>query len=86
MVNFIGIALKNTDIFLWSQFLGSITALLYDRFLLGRYTKLALIVAVVGVASTVTGSEFLFYAGIGARSLYYQISFWLFCQKNGVFK
>lgn len=85
MVNFVGIALKDTNIFLWSQCLGSLTALLYDRFLLGRYTKLAMIVAVVGVASTVTGSEFLFYAGVGIRSFYYQVSFWLFCQKNEVF-
>lgn len=86
LINFVGISLKDTEIFLWSQLLGAITALLYDRFLLGRYTRLAMVVAAVGVASTISGSEFLFYAGIGVRSFYYQVSFWLFCQKNEVFK
>ncbi len=86
LINTISLLLQNTNIFLISQLIGSLTGLQYDKFLLGKYTAISLLASGITALSCVLQDEWLFYASTALRTINYQCVFYRFCIKNKVFE
>lgn len=84
-VNAISLLLQNTNIFLISQLIGSISGLQYDKFLVGKYTWISLLASGITAISCVLQDEWLFYGATALRTINYQYIFYRFCVKNKVF-
>ena len=86
LTNVISLLAQNTNIFLISQLIGSLTGLQYDKFLLGKYTRISLLASGITALSCVLQSEWLFYGATALRTINYQCIFYRFCVKNKVFE
>ena len=86
LTNAISLLLQNTNIFLISQLIGSLSGLQYDRFLVGKYTPMSLLASSITALSCVTQNEWLFYGATALRTINYQCVFYRFCVKNKVFE
>lgn len=86
LTNVFSLLLRNTNIFLISQLIGSLTGLQYDKFLIGKYTRISLLASGVTALSCVLQDEWLFYAAAALRTINYQSVFYRFCINNKVFE
>ncbi len=86
LINAISLLLQNTNIFLISQLIGSLTGLQYDKFLIGKYTAISLLASGITVLSCILQNEWIFYGSTALRTINYQCVFYRFCVKNKVFE
>ncbi|MGL5079668.1 MAG: hypothetical protein ACRDBG_28050 [Waterburya sp.] len=86
ITNLISLLLQNTNIFLVSQLIGSLSGLQYDKFLVGKYTWISLLASSITALSCMLQDEWLFYGATALRTINYQCVFYRFCIKNKVFE
>lgn len=75
IITALAIVTKNTQWFIYSQLIGAISALLYDRFLIRRFSISSLIAFSIGVLAAIVSSEWILYSSILARTINYQLVF-----------